>query len=696
MREINTKSSKCFVFALAFVFLAMSTPAYAQYYDDDFYGPCDGCDNPSGMDSVAGATATATADCIARYGLDGCIGRVAKSVGRFFRRVGKALTKRKREREERRADKKFQKEADEVWDAVKDLKEDLEATQQESDEARGILEELEKLIEQNYKDIPLERDKGNELKGKIGEQWDDEKLAASEYLAEKILGNKTFRELLEETVDAVSSEASDGLTSNDDTSPLSEVDPRISSLGNDDKGYSFDSKNPIGSNAYQRINEARRYVESAQNALEDDKQSPYRVQKEQLLDRAKKSLRQADNYYDEGNDELAERYEELTYELADGVHNYEHSQHEPGVLDSDNPYYDSYQYNRNDIAVAHAVANSDFGAHGEAKRAWVHGADLVSDVSGSLLNSGDYEAGEEFLDISQGMADVINFGADFVPFVSTFKDFQTAITGKDWAGNDLTGWERGLNVVTGIVDLATAGLGGKAIKAGVKGGAWVAEKAIKGLSPYADDLLKAGSKHAKDAYGWIKDLGSKAGEFVRDGALSTFEKVGDFIDNNGKKLGHAWDDLDPNRKGDLYETIKEYSDEAKDFLANQSGQEVIDILDDLGEDVLKKFAELGTLWHPGKAAIQKVPSEWGLPIPNKKGVGVRYFDPVKKNQSSIRIDMGNPNNSQVLQQVDHVLINKGGKVLGPDGNPIPGAIADFPESHIPLGTWIDWENWYTP
>jgi hypothetical protein len=62
----------------------------------------------------------------------------------------------------------------------------------------------------------------------------------------------------------------------------------------------------------------------------------------------------------------------------------------------------------------------------------------------------------------------------------------------------------------------------------------------------------------------------------------------------------------------------------------------------------------------------------------------------------VRIDQGNPNNSQVLQQVDHVVVNKGGKVLGPDGKPIPGSIKDNPQSHIPLADWLKWKSWDSP
>lgn len=38
----------------------------------------------------------------------------------------------------------------------------------------------------------------------------------------------------------------------------------------------------------------------------------------------------------------------------------------------------------------------------------------------------------------------------------------------------------------------------------------------------------------------------------------------------------------------------------------------------------------------------------------------------------------------------------GGKVLGPNGQPIDGRISDNPQAHIPLNEWLTWSSWGTP
>ncbi len=79
---------------------------------------------------------------------------------------------------------------------------------------------------------------------------------------------------------------------------------------------------------------------------------------------------------------------------------------------------------------------------------------------------------------------------------------------------------------------------------------------------------------------------------------------------------------------------------------------------------------------------------------NKKGVGYRWND---GKGNGIRIDQGNPNNSQMYQQVDHVVINSGGKIIGRDGNAISGSIKDHAwEAHIPLEEWLRWKEWDKP
>ncbi|WP_280882461.1 RHS repeat-associated core domain-containing protein [Streptomyces pseudovenezuelae] len=98
-------------------------------------------------------------------------------------------------------------------------------------------------------------------------------------------------------------------------------------------------------------------------------------------------------------------------------------------------------------------------------------------------------------------------------------------------------------------------------------------------------------------------------------------------------------------------------------------------------------------WIP-KSATSKVPSELGPGKATKKGIGWRWND---GKGNGVRIDQGNPNNSQPYQQVDHVVINSGGKIIGRDGNPISGDIKTSAyDAHIPLNDWLKWKTWNSP
>jgi hypothetical protein len=71
---------------------------------------------------------------------------------------------------------------------------------------------------------------------------------------------------------------------------------------------------------------------------------------------------------------------------------------------------------------------------------------------------------------------------------------------------------------------------------------------------------------------------------------------------------------------------------------------------------------------------RKVPDEWGKGAPNKKGIGSRWFDPKDPKGRGVRIDQGNPASPLPGQRVDHVVVRDGGRIVGPDGNPIIGSL----------------------
>ena len=104
----------------------------------------------------------------------------------------------------------------------------------------------------------------------------------------------------------------------------------------------------------------------------------------------------------------------------------------------------------------------------------------------------------------------------------------------------------------------------------------------------------------------------------------------------------------------------------------------------------------GARWHPGQQAADKLPPAWGNGKPNSKGDGWRWQDPSNPG-NGVRIDRGNPGNSQPSQQLDHVIVRHNGRVIGRDGSPINGSISDNPQqAHIPLVEWLQWTNWFGP
>lgn len=98
-------------------------------------------------------------------------------------------------------------------------------------------------------------------------------------------------------------------------------------------------------------------------------------------------------------------------------------------------------------------------------------------------------------------------------------------------------------------------------------------------------------------------------------------------------------------------------------------------------------------WIP-ESASSKVPEVFGGGKATKKGVGWRWND---GKGNGVRIDKGNPNNSQPYQQVDHVVINSGGRIIGRNGGIIEGDIkSNAFEAHIPLKDWVKWKTWNSP
>ncbi len=111
--------------------------------------------------------------------------------------------------------------------------------------------------------------------------------------------------------------------------------------------------------------------------------------------------------------------------------------------------------------------------------------------------------------------------------------------------------------------------------------------------------------------------------------------------------------------------------------------------------------EIGPGWFPYGSG--KIPSGWSGPNMTKKfkkndsKQGFVWRAP--KGQDSVRIDRGDPNSQWGSQQVDHVIINSGGRIVGRGGQLLPAGarIQDYPvEAHVPLSEWQAWRSWNAP
>jgi hypothetical protein len=110
------------------------------------------------------------------------------------------------------------------------------------------------------------------------------------------------------------------------------------------------------------------------------------------------------------------------------------------------------------------------------------------------------------------------------------------------------------------------------------------------------------------------------------------------------------------------------------------------------------------VWITRAKAYRKIPKEWGKAKLNAKAVkkgrsekpGIKWSNGKK---DSVRIDKGSSSSSNPSQRVDHVRINKDGRIIGRNGKQLPAGarVKDHGwETHIPLNEWIRWSKWYKP
>ena len=94
-------------------------------------------------------------------------------------------------------------------------------------------------------------------------------------------------------------------------------------------------------------------------------------------------------------------------------------------------------------------------------------------------------------------------------------------------------------------------------------------------------------------------------------------------------------------------------------------------------------------------AAKKVPAEWGVALPNRDGIGFRWFD--HSDTNGVRVDEGEPGHEFPSQRHRHVLVRADGQVVARDGGTVAGRVSESPDrAHVPLEEWMEWSTWKTP
>lgn len=197
------------------------------------------------------------------------------------------------------------------------------------------------------------------------------------------------------------------------------------------------------------------------------------------------------------------------------------------------------------------VQNDTNGEYRQQRLDLLDSADVTTDIAEQQFVDGDNEAGSAILDVAKTVADI---ATDFLPYVSTAKDLYAGFTGKNFiTGEKLAGWERGVSIASAVVDLATLGVGGKAVKAAGKGASWLLGKFADGAKRLSNLKIEPSWPHAADIFDALESSDEVAA------AIRGIDDVAEAGEAVGKNTGELVEELNNLglKKGDADDVIAE-------------------------------------------------------------------------------------------------------------------------------------------
>jgi len=119
------------------------------------------------------------------------------------------------------------------------------------------------------------------------------------------------------------------------------------------------------------------------------------------------------------------------------------------------------------------------------------------------------------------------------------------------------------------------------------------------------------------------------------------------------------------------------------------------ILGHLITSVVSNIRNLNFFYKIRNDVINKVPRSWGKSKRSNNIGGWRWFN--KNGKNEVRVQRAKSKSNHPSQQVNYVIIKRGGKYVDKYGRPRKeGTHKQEPDIHVPLSQWQTWRSWFKP